>query len=116
MISVRKSLLFGAMCMLLIMLAAYSGSHKAIVHWVHAQGLANTGEQVEFMAEYGGKYATELSADSESVKISKLCDDSLFAVTSDEPVTTKLTAKIHDDDGEVITGTYEIEFKDEAAY
>ena len=49
MISVRKSLLFGAMCMLLIMFAAYSGSHKAIVHWVRAQGLANTGEQVEFV-------------------------------------------------------------------
>ena len=114
--SLRNGILLGAACVLTIVAVVYNGDNQEPMHWVHAEGLANTGEQVEFMAECNGNYATELTTDNESVKINKLCDDSLFAVTSDEPVKTTLTAKVHTDDGKVITGTYTIEFKDDAVH
>ena len=56
--SLRNGILLGAACMLTIVAVVYNGDNQESMHWVHAEGLANTGEQVEFMAECNGNYAT----------------------------------------------------------
>lgn len=108
----RKVTIGSGILLILLIVVLYIQTNNT-VYWVHASSSVTTGDQAEFMAVCGNEYATELKADDPNVKIATVCDNNLFTVTSDTPVSTTLTATVHLGNGKSVTGTYDINFTEE---